>query len=221
MPWVTVYSLRQRKNRSKNLLNQRSKNSLSERLKQQHSHEHWDWVNSSVLDRGAVMKEKCVVTACKEFTKPKPVGGIKVNESYDWTSLTWSSRSGCVRLRGSRSQVHLTLPCRHHRKWQVVHGYAQAVELRNGHVNHQISHQRWRNGCGVCRNRSRPGEARRSRSVHGEETDCCPVTFCIRGDTSKPREIHTGHQASQIRVTFSTMLRACPWHNFSEKASKH
>ena len=37
-----------------------------------------------------------------------------------------------------------TLECRHHRTWQVLRGYVLAVELRNGHVNHQNSHQRLR-----------------------------------------------------------------------------
>ena len=57
VPWVTVYSLRQRQKGSKNLLNQRRKNSLRERLKQQNSQKHVDWVNSSEQDCGAMLKE--------------------------------------------------------------------------------------------------------------------------------------------------------------------
>ena len=44
-----------------------------------------------------------------------------------------------IRLRGSRSHGHAwRLKCRHHRCWQILHGYVQASELRNGHVNHTI-----------------------------------------------------------------------------------
>ena len=89
----------------------------------------------------------------------------------------------------------------------------QAVELRNGHVNHQNSHHRSNDGnVFFCkwRNRSYPGPARISRSVHWE-THCIhpntpdrlypgqphsAIAFqspSVHGkDTSKAREIHFG-----------------------------
>ena len=53
--------------------------------------------------------------------------------------------------------------------------------------------------CGSSRNHA---ATRHPTDCTQARTDCCPVTFCVRGDTSKPRQIHIGHEASQIRVTF-------------------
>ena len=128
---------------------------------------------------------KWSVTVCKEFTQPKPVGGIQVTESNDWTSSTWSSRSGRMRLRGSRSQVREPSSC----AWACqTSDFAPEME---GMDAVSVSG-------GTAVGQAKP-----------EDPDLCiggPTAVqlpSVYGETRRNLcEIHFGHDTSQIRVPF-------------------